>query len=274
MIWGRVTHDLIGLLAHVVAIVVISAAASSEYVNSATGKLVLAQEGVTAAAHIWYAILHYRHQSALFRRWPESYVAPVAFYPINRIKWFEYAVSATLGTVATLCTATVPGYIIAFVSIAAVAQQASGYQIDDPGAEAVHPDAWVAFGSAVMLQIGEFVVVGSVVDSPYVVATYATMWSLFGVHAGIRLCVRTYSGAKSEKESRWLSDEWSEAVYSCLSWTAKIAVAAITWAKTDAPDKQGTITAVTGTIVGVVLAATALQTTAPTPYNNLGNLYV
>ncbi len=269
-VWTRVTHDAVGLAAHVATMGILGGAASAGYIGSTTGRLVLAQEAVAAVAHVWYVLLHYRHYGAMFGQRPPGYTPPAWFYPINQVKWLEYAASATLGTVATLYTAPIPAYVVAFVTLAAVAQQAVGYQIDRPAAAAVAAGAWVAFASAVLLQVGEFMVVGAVVESPYVVATYTTMWSSFGVHAGLRL----YARATGSWETRWLSDDWSEAIYSCLSWTAKIAVVAATWADADAPGDQGVVAAVVATAVGVVLWMTAAQTDAPSPYTNLGNLYV
>lgn len=180
----------------------------------------LVQEYVSLGFHAAYAAAYWVFRNSRYPGW---------FYPINRVKWIEYALSATAGTAAVVWSDTSPPlYWAIFLVLAAVAQQCVGFQIDKPAASVTSTDA-ASFASAVLLQIGEFLVVGSAASSTPLIATYVIMWSSFGIHAGIRMYAQLGHG-KTTVGSRWTDDGWSEAVYSCLGWTAKCSIVAMAWA--------------------------------------------
>lgn len=55
---------------------------------------------------------------------------------------------------------------------------------------------------------------------------YTVMWSLFGVHAGFRLMAQLdrFPSALAGVKEAYLDVDWVEAMYACLSWTAKLYV--------------------------------------------------
>lgn len=177
------------------------------------------QEGATALFHVGYIAGH-------FGCIPERLRS--TFFPINRWKWLEYAISATIGTVATMLATAEPieWQWIVFTAIAGVAQQFVGFQIDTHKG-AVPKENIGSFSLAAALQIAEFLVVGHYIhaDAPMLLAVYVVMWSSFGIHAGFRLYARSHPG----RPSHWADAAWSDAVYSCLSWTAKLSVAIMSW---------------------------------------------
>lgn len=118
----------------------------------------------------------------------------------NPYKWLEYAISATIGGFAVAWVNGDPG--ISFqaqllLAAAGVAQQASGYQLElrwDSNDDKTLPGEIVSFGSAFMLQVGEFAVVwlalkdgldlnpGASTDATWLAySSYVIGYLLFGV---------------------------------------------------------------------------------------------
>lgn len=139
----------------------------------------------------------------------------------NTLKWFEYSITATLGTVA-LATSNVDNEpdirIILFLIAVAVTEQTTGYAIDAAknkelsGNTLLRNAIWRNFWTTFLCQAAEFGVLSIYKDPkslPFI--WYTLTWTLFGVWAGVRLW-NPYD----------LSIGTSELVYSLLSTTAKI----------------------------------------------------
>lgn len=235
-LYGREDHDFFGLIVHGILLVVISTRDDAqEFRNTHTGKLILYQEGVTAFFHLGYIAGHIAETQS------------PTFSPINRWKWLEYSISATLGTVATMLATAEPieWQWIVFTAIAGVAQQFVGFQIDTNESK-VPKENIGSFALAAALQVAEFLVVGHYIrkDAPMLLAVYVVMWSSFGIHAGVRL----YARSKGHK-TYWGDAAWSDAVYSCLSWTAKVSVTIMSWI----PDSKWATGIIFGSVVGLLV---------------------
>lgn len=208
-------HDIFGAVVHAATLVVVLTSESRRDSflgdNSVGPILLLFQEAVALVAHACYVVLRFREKLSDDKR--------------NPYKWIEYSVSATAGTIAALTLAgdTPEWYWVTFVALTGAGQQFIGYQIDVDTSKRYLIDEVIAasFILAAGLQVGEFIVVWAHDRPPYgVLLPYVVMWSLFGVHAGLRLLALTNDG----RFVKWKSTRWVEAGYSCLSWMAKLVV--------------------------------------------------
>lgn len=173
----------------------------------------------------------------------------------NWYKWIEYAITATLGTLATgFASEHQPdnvGVVVLLLVLLGVGQQFSGIVIDFPDHREYR---WVTIAFAFAAQAAEFVVVAylrgwDVVSGAY--WTYVVMWSMFGVVCVLRSIAVDAAGAAGAAGPaagggfRWAlqyhffralgatadaaaaadATDLSEACYSCLGWVAKFAVA-------------------------------------------------
>lgn len=125
-------------------------------------------------------------------------------YPVNELKWAEYAVSATLGTLAA---SGPPDDAVLWLLVAAsVVQMAVGYWLDT-GAH--WPRSLVAAGFLLQVPLSWVVIATApLAVYPYV---YTAGYGAFGV-----LCWATLGTARRDG---------LEAAYTALSWTTKCAVA-------------------------------------------------
>ncbi|MBN19883.1 MAG: hypothetical protein CL678_01250 [Bdellovibrionaceae bacterium] len=214
---ARVAHDAIGATVHPIAAGLLLA--MEKVAKTTTIKLLVAQELVAFVFHVFYCLWH--AQPTLMYR---------AFGPAegtrNSGKWAEYALSATLGTIAVLYASeqTIDWWWILLLCATCVSQQLIGYTLDQ---EEQKPQIkWANFCIAWILQICEFLIVlslpersGSSTEETYSLRiVYVLAWSSFGMLAFIDI--------KREDNQRFLPD-WNdtiEAMYACLSWTSKLAV--------------------------------------------------
>ena len=134
--------------------------------------------------------------------------------PPNWLKWYEYGVSATLGTLAALASGgSLPAaYAIGLVAAGSL-QQRIGSLIDGLGTGTADSD-WCLWGVAWALQMFEFLVVWNNGINAGVGAVYTVSWSAFGVLATVQLCGPVTPDATASYEA------W----YSFLSWVAKLSV--------------------------------------------------
>lgn len=185
-------------------------------------------QGVAIAFHVYYCAFLYRSVQA----------------GANRLKWAEYGLSATLGTLAVATSGAASTAAIAALIAAGTTQQLIGSVID----RNVDQRPWKLWWAAAALQALEFAIIGTTRPDPRLFAAYLVGWSLFGVHCGlhIALCDRPpYSNR-----------EWVEAVYSCLGWSAKLAVVLTEVAVLDGGDVD-TVLATVLIAMAIALAATA-----------------
>lgn len=158
----------------------------------------------------------------------------------NTLKWFEYSITATLGTLSLAYTSSghheASGPVLFFLAAVAVTEQTTGYLWDsiDSFANMNSSDlrkwpAYRAYFTTFLCQAAEFVVLFSVVHthetpddptSPIVIPgswwAYTITWSLFGAWAGLRpILLDKLEGP---------GVQISEIGYSILSTTAKISL--------------------------------------------------
>lgn len=130
----------------------------------------------------------------------------------RKLKWFEYGISATLGTIAVLHINAPIHYewIILFFLIGS-AQQTIGLLVDD---NSDLTGVWWAFVAGCLIQVGEYAFVGikAGISGP-TYWTYVAFYGLFGVHALVGLLpVRPAYG------------DYMEEIYSLYGFMAKLAV--------------------------------------------------
>lgn len=238
--YNRELHDMAAVVLHTASLAV-ALGIDNDFASSTPGALAVAQEALTVAFHLVY-VYNYYYNNARGRA--------------NQLKWVEYAVTATIGTLATLATGSRSSawYWVLFVVVAGVGQQTVGYRID-VGVGASTRNDWIAFGFAMALQVAEIVVVWAVHPAWRVALVYTLGWSAFGIHAGLRLYHR------NNRDSRWGDIDWTEAVYSCLSWAAKLAVFWAVFARDRSSDDL--VFGLTLALYAVVVPPVLLRTESP-----------
>lgn len=160
----------------------------------------------------------------------------------NTLKWFEYSITATLGTLSLAYTSSghneASGPVLFFLAAVAVTEQTTGYlwdSIDSFKKEDSKNLRWPAYRSyftTFLCQAAEFVVLANIVHThetpddptsqlvlPGSWYAYTITWSLFGLWAGARVAwplkLDTLEGNGVQV---------SEIGYSILSTTAKISL--------------------------------------------------
>ena len=158
----------------------------------------------------------------------------------NTLKWFEYSITATLGTLSLAYTSSghneASGPVLFFLAAVAVTEQTTGYLWDsiDSFAKMDSSDlrkwpAYRAYFTTFLCQAAEFVVLANIVHTheipddpssqlllPGSWYAYTITWSLFGLWAGLRpIYLDTLDGNGVQV---------SEIGYSILSTTAKISL--------------------------------------------------
>jgi len=232
-------HDVVALVMHFGTFFVMGFVTDPFVADPVPAVLLAAMQGTAFVWHAWYVAAHYGS-------WP--FKEPFFNGVQNQYKWYEYMMSATAGSTAVLTASGTDTMTVVSLAIGAVLQQLGGRTIDMLRAgtqlrqhvpvrcnetgwrdmpKASSLSLWFLFASAT--QIIEFYFV-SVGDAPAVLkVVYIIAWGSFGVHAGLRL----WSLRGPRDTTRWprySEPQWVEAVYSCLGWTAKIAVFTAEWA--------------------------------------------
>jgi hypothetical protein len=145
----------------------------------------------------------------------------------NTLKWLEYSITATLGTLALAYShpdhpLVVPSTLF-FIAAVAVTEQATGYLWDSidsfkgmPANDLREWPAYRAYFLTFVCQAAEFWILADItgISSPWV--AYFVTWTLFGAWAGLRpIYLDTLDGNEVQV---------SEIGYSILSTTAKISL--------------------------------------------------
>ena len=218
----RFRHDVIALILHIIASVLIAVfwSQSSTVKNSVAISAFLLQEVVAVVAHLYY-LAQYRKQKTA--TWWNSY------------KWYEYGVSATAGTIGTFYAGMSTdrpdvSQTIRLVALLALGfcQQRIGLILDVPPlhgsfSNTSMPVKYILFALAFGFQIIEYSIVIHQQPPYFILFVYIFMWALFGIHAGFRL-VAISLPTPSSLLRPWTDEYWTELVYSYLGWTAKISV--------------------------------------------------
>lgn len=211
---ARVAHDAIGAIVHPIA----AALLLNTQDNSTTAILLIAQEIVAFVAHVIYCLWHAQLEFIAVR-------AGKASGKRNSMKWLEYAISATLGTLAVLYAreGNEDWWWVLLLCSTCASQQLIGYTLDQPNQS--KKNQWANFFIAWLLQICEFLVIVfaddnvSSTEARYSLrVVYIIAWSLFGVLAFIDLL----QDADTRFSASW--NDTIEAMYACLSWTSKLSV--------------------------------------------------
>ena len=160
---SRTAVDVLVVFGHLIAVLSVYLS-DSDFLDTTAGALILALEIITILFHCTYVGL-YVFDKERINEW-------------QHLKWLEYAISATLGTLAVAYIAAgdtvIPSNVIILLIAAGVAQQIQGYQLEKSTEEVLNSPIKLGFLSAFLLQIGEFVVVGSIINDS--VGTGSTEW--------------------------------------------------------------------------------------------------
>lgn len=239
---SRQIADSLGLVAHIV-LVVVTFTSVDELTDSL--RLLAAMSIITGLFHILYVGL-YNSKT--------EWLAPFTVTERNRnkLKWVEYAITATIASVAILLSGDAdsrpPWSVVVFIITVAITEQVTGFSWDSietfgagPETEAQaallaggarsNPDADSArraFYTTFLCQIAEFLVLyeyGSKGLVAYVF--YVIGWTLFGIWAWLRepwyaRLVGTSIGTDPDRLEAY------ETGYSILSTFAKVSVFAAT----------------------------------------------
>ena len=221
---SRVMMDFFGLLAHVALIVY---TASTDLFRDGDGfnvpvLLLLIMSGITAFFHLVYCIYGLRDTGS---------IGPftVGRTERNTLKWLEYSITATLGSIAIAYSGDdAPHYsIVVFIAAVAITEQVTGYTWDvavidyvtlsDGGDLAAGRRAYL---TTFLCQIAEFMVLYEYANKTLAVwILYVIGWSAFGIWAGVRdpIFGKTMGNDPERIEAY-------ETVYSFLSTFAKVSI--------------------------------------------------
>ena len=190
----RFKFDITATLLHFVTVIL--AITNGSFVRSFPGACLTLMELVALVFHILY-LTCYRGTPSVPRK----------------IKWVEYGISATLGTIAVLHTNTKIRYdwIFLFLLIG-TGQQLLGLLVDAKY-ELGFDTLWPAFIAGCSIQLGEYIFVAYAGDNYMnsVYWTYVAFYGLFGVHAFVGFW-------------RKGSTDYMEEIYSFYGFVAKLAV--------------------------------------------------
>ena len=202
--------DVVAIIAHITFIII--AGARGDIEKDSYILLLAIMSGITAFFHmIYFYGLFHPDESTKLPGW-FNFRAGTR----NTLKWAEYSITATLGTVA-LATSNVENepelQIILFLIAVAVTEQTTGYAIDAADDPVLKDSGSLLqqmivrnFFTTFLCQAGEFGVLGIYKEYTSLAwIWYTVTWSLFGVWAGVRLVYPTVSIGLSELVYTWLS---------------------------------------------------------------------
>lgn len=204
----RIGFDTVAVVAHALTLIVYAATVPVDSNDDAFVSLVLLliMEGLALFFHVTY-ILGFLGYA------PE--VAPVD--GVNRIKWIEYGVTATCGSIAVLLsdgsTATrCETALIVSIAVMGGVQQAQGDLI-----EQFNKVVWHAFFTGAMLQVAEFAAVLIIVGAGWLTVQYLVFYALFGLLCLLSALEETSKGVLGNVV-------FVECLYSLLGWVTKVAI--------------------------------------------------
>lgn len=200
----RSLFDMVAVVAAISTLV--TSGAMGWDVDQGTGArfpvLLISMEFITLAFHLFYIV------DLLTFQWAVKLGEP------NRLKWVEYACTATLGTLAVLTKGQPSARtdemnaLIVIVAILGGTQQLQGDLLErDPLA------LMYGMATGVVLQAAEFVAVFMVAGTNATVVVYVVFYSMFGALA--------YLSSTAQDPSRWANVDYVESLYSVLGWVTK-----------------------------------------------------
>lgn len=162
----RFILDAVALILHFGTVSVV-VAIGGDFFDSATGWCLLFMEIFTLLFHVYYVLPRGRGTPGVPRA----------------SKWFEYGISATLGTIAVLQVERPPRWDwIIFVALVGNAQQLIGLLIDTKQ-KLGFKVLLSAFAAGCFMQVGEYIFVGWHTKRDVTFVVYVVFYSLFGFHA-------------------------------------------------------------------------------------------
>lgn len=232
---ARIAVDVAVALAHVLVVAATLGPDNGGFATSSVpGGLLVAVEIIATVFHVGYIIAYLTPAERDF--WSDR----------NPYKWLEYAITATMATIAVLYTSPVCSTgLVVMLSVAGAVQQSQGFLLERSNTAGMVDAAY--FLSAVVLQIGEFVTVGvsAVSDDRsvgLVVAIYILTYASFGVLAAV---VRWFP------ERSVATPVISEIMYSTIGAVAKISIYLAEYIYLDQGISNNWLTALTA-VVSVV----------------------
>ena len=243
----RLALDVVAIALHAVFIYLACRKGPETLSTNTEVLLLVAMSAITIFFHVVYLVGIYKPNR------PISFCGRVLFTiglkERNTLKWFEYSITATLGTLSLAYTSSdhneASGPVLFFLAAVAVTEQTTGYLWDSidsfkkDDSKNLRWPAYRAYFTTFLCQAAEFVVLFSIVHthetpddptSPIVIPgswyAYTITWSLFGIWAGLRP-LNVNVGNWEIRGLDWLDDDGvqvSEIGYSILSTTAKISL--------------------------------------------------
>lgn len=211
--------------------------------------LLVAMSAITIFFHVVYGLgIYYNPKQPISLCGRELFT--ISLEKRNTLKWFEYSITATLGTLSLAYTSSghneASGPVLFFLAAVAVTEQTTGYLWDSidsfktEDSKNLRWPAYRAYFTTFLCQAAEFVVLANIVHthetpddptSPIVLPgswyAYTFTWILFGIWAGLRPLNFNF-GNWEIRGLDWLDDkdgiQVSEIGYSILSTTAKISL--------------------------------------------------
>lgn len=240
----RLALDVIAIALHI-TFMCLACRKGPETLSAYTDVLLLvAMSAITIFFHVVYLWGIYEEYRPFFK------VFTIGLKDRNTLKWFEYSITATLGTLSLAYTSSdhneASGPVLFFLAAVAVTEQTTGYLWDSIGSfekkdsSNLRWPAYRAYFTTFLCQAAEFVVLANIVHthetpddptSPIVLPgswyAYTFTWILFGIWAGLRPLNFNF-GNWEIRGLDWLDDkdgiQVSEIGYSILSTTAKISL--------------------------------------------------
>ena len=185
----RYWADFSAILVHLSLVIAIPVTNSGDHWGSAPGVILISMQLLTIFFHVQYILLFMESKWSLrFLRLhdQESFFSQET----NKVKWLEYSVSATMGTLALYLSSDAeynPDVVFLLISLA-ISEQTVGFMLDEDYSETPIRLQLIQWASAFLGQIAEFTVVGRAVYAsadPNFAGfwSYVVCWSLFGMWA-------------------------------------------------------------------------------------------
>ena len=185
----RYWADFAAIFVHLALVIAIPLSNPGDHWGNAAGIILISMQCLTIFFHVQYTLLFMESEWSLrFLRLHDQ----EAFFSqeTNKVKWLEYSVSATMGTLALYFSSDAeynPDIVFLLISLA-ISEQTVGFMLDEDFANTPLRLQLVQWASAFLGQVAEFTVVGRAIYSssdPNLAGywSYVTCWSLFGMWA-------------------------------------------------------------------------------------------